>query len=219
MKKVTALIMFLVLMICTVGSAMADDFTIHSGTTFGMNIEKVTELEKQAGFAISEINFTEASNTISIRGKVATYPDALIEYIFDNNDCLVSAQYTLAVEQKKGYTKALFPDLITLLSTKYNEPDSTLHLAIRDKFLESFLSSNSLLQFSGSSIIDSCAFIGKEDNDKIIVVFPFIVSAELTAISDYLEGMFILYQQFSIEEYYNAIQSMTEESASILDDI
>ena len=106
MKRMVCTLALLLVLVLSV-SALAEEFTLHSGVKFGMTIEEVMQAEKDAGFEPTE-GTIDTQNCSEIHQKngvhieeqqVAGVDDAYIQYHFDNEGKLDSAIYNL----RRGY--------------------------------------------------------------------------------------------------------------------
>ncbi len=120
MKKIVALIVCIILIaswaVCT-----AEDFIIHSGTTFGDSIDDVKKKET------FELDSGGSSYKLSYKGNIAGYDGVVIDYYFDlNNDGkLYDAHYEMANTYHMSYKKKdvleIFNHLDELLTIKYGK--------------------------------------------------------------------------------------------------
>lgn len=55
MKRLVSLLLVVMLMLPCV-SSLAEDFTLHSGTKFGMTLEEIKEIEEKAGYTVEMTN-------------------------------------------------------------------------------------------------------------------------------------------------------------------
>lgn len=117
-KGLSILIILLVFMSSIVGSASANEFTLHSGVAFGMTTEQVIQLEQKAGFEVETSE--DDPNILKIQGKIASVESSRIKYQFANNK-LYYARYDLGSDQInrgfEGYKK-----IQESLESKYGKP-------------------------------------------------------------------------------------------------
>ena len=112
MKKVVGFILLFAVMMNS--SALAEVFTLHNGTQFGMSKEEVIELEKANGFVLEELSPSEGFERLMGKGTIASQPNSSVWYFFDTNGSLIRMNY-------------LFPDGKTFdsiedsLNKKYGE--------------------------------------------------------------------------------------------------
>lgn len=123
MKKVISILLIMsVLIVCGIGSAVSEGFTLHSNVEFGMTRDEVIKLESAAGFDVSEESDMWRGGTyIEIKGNIAGVSNARIDYIFDADDKVKEADYYMFS------TKSANGDYDTLLSAlknKYGEPNA-----------------------------------------------------------------------------------------------
>lgn len=62
MKRLVSLLLVGMLMLPCV-SSLAEDFTLHSGTKFGMTLEEIKEIETKAGYEVEETVVALSANT------------------------------------------------------------------------------------------------------------------------------------------------------------
>lgn len=87
MKKIISLVLMVVMLFSVSAFAEEEVFTLHNGTTFGMTMEEVIELEANGGFALEkEKEPLKAGNDI-LRGigTIANQKDSKIGYCFLDN--------------------------------------------------------------------------------------------------------------------------------------
>jgi len=96
MKKLLGLVLILVLLVSA--SAYAEEFTLHSGTKFGMSLDEVKKLEMQNGFSFSVSPYSDT--TLQGMGIVANQSNTTIYYSFGKSG-LSQMQYDFA--SHKGY--------------------------------------------------------------------------------------------------------------------
>ena len=123
MKKIGLLLGIMLLVICLTSTAFADAFTLHSGVMFGMTIEEVEKLEKEAGFSTEVSSYVilrdEGATELEVSGTIAGVSDATIEYIFYDNK-LVEADYRLY----SAYTTGEYNTFLSTMKNKYGEPNA-----------------------------------------------------------------------------------------------
>lgn len=83
MKKILCLVISLIVLLSSI-SALAEEFTIHSGVMFGMSIDEVISAETASGFP-AELN--DEGNQVSFEGTVAGYGAC------GNTHCIIAVQY------------------------------------------------------------------------------------------------------------------------------
>lgn len=103
MKKTASFLLSLQIIVitivfCLIASACAEPFTLHSGVSFGMSHTEVADKEKNANFEVGpyENNSWAGEMCIRINGTIAGASGAHIDYLFNNNDFLHEAIYTLS---------------------------------------------------------------------------------------------------------------------------
>ena len=125
MKKTICLLIMIISMIVSV--AVADEFTLHSGVTFGMSADEIVAKQKERGntFSMTTSGRMRNLNKISILGI-----DAEIYYDFNENGKMIRQQYSfqnvdftqLAKEFERVYGK---PDCSSLLGTQLILPEKS----------------------------------------------------------------------------------------------
>lgn len=94
MKKILSVLIFLVMLMSV--SAVAEEFTLHSGTKFGMSANEVKRLEAQNGFKFSTTPYSDTdlqgtgivanqSNTTIYYSISATQGVTQMQYVFENH--------------------------------------------------------------------------------------------------------------------------------------
>lgn len=112
MKKMLCLVISLVVILSSV-SALAEEFTLHSGVKFGMTREEVTAAEKANGFRTQE---NSSYDTLDVEGFIAGYDNSEIMYSFKDNS-MTSVHYHFGQNDDK-----VFPAVKATLISKYGEP-------------------------------------------------------------------------------------------------
>ena len=93
MKKIISLVLMVAMLFSLSAFAEEEEFTLHNGTTFGMTMEEVIEIEGNNGFVLSP---GESGNTCSGNGIIANQQGTTISYQFDENDSLWHMQYSFS---------------------------------------------------------------------------------------------------------------------------
>lgn len=94
MKRVICIVSVCIVLLAALGTASAEEFTLHSGVTFGMTIDDIKALEESKGFETSQNEFRP--NEIVISGTIAGIErGALIIYTVDEQGRLFKACYFL----------------------------------------------------------------------------------------------------------------------------
>ena len=109
-----------------------DGFTLHSGVKFGMTMDEVIEIEKNAGFDAKKENLDDmyafycsnkhSKTCVSVSGQIAGVNGASIVYHFSKYGNLEAAVYGLAHDDKAGRYDPIRSSLIK----KYGNPDSVM---------------------------------------------------------------------------------------------
>lgn len=117
MKRVYLLFLMMVLL-CTVGIATADSFTMRNGVQFGMTVSEVGKLETmpRSKETISSVYFYGY-------GEIAGIKNSAVEYHFDNNK-LKGVEIHFDDLHKSGKLTVIqdYSDINALLQGKYGEP-------------------------------------------------------------------------------------------------
>lgn len=131
MKRLGCLFLVMIL-VATTASALAEQFTLHSGVMFGMTKDEVRQVEKDAGFDVEEVKMDKMyrrncqeihlDKAISVSGQIAGVSGANIMYHFDEEGQLDSAVYNLGQANSYGAYTPIRESLIQ----KYGEPDSDM---------------------------------------------------------------------------------------------
>lgn len=82
MKKAISILLVLLVIVCGIGSTLAEDFTLHSGVSFGMTLEEIKKIEEDAGFST---DIPDNNAYLQVYGKIASIENSAINYYFDNN--------------------------------------------------------------------------------------------------------------------------------------
>lgn len=84
MKRIISLVL-MIAMLLSVSAFAEEEFTLHSGTKFGMSVDEVVKLEQEAGFDVIESTLG-TSGYLQVKGEIAGHEDAYALYYFDDND-------------------------------------------------------------------------------------------------------------------------------------
>ena len=93
MKKIISLVLMFAMLFSV--SALAEvEFTLHSGTTFGMSSQEVAQIELEKGFDM-EVYHWEDTGEYSVwgSGRIANMDKTQIRYSFTNDDSLYDLVY------------------------------------------------------------------------------------------------------------------------------
>ena len=116
MKRIIGLFLFVLVIMST--SAYAQDFTLHSGTTFGMTQEEVVLLEQSKGFFSDSVASEVKSNKIGTSGTFAGRDNGEMYYAFDSEGKVVQFHYSF-----KSGNMDDFETMNATLISKYGSPD------------------------------------------------------------------------------------------------
>lgn len=130
MKKITALMLSMVMIILSVTSASAmeirqmdGNMQFRNGITYGMTMEDVIAFENSKGnteYETSENDDAEVySRSISYSSEVGGEPATLM-YHFDQKDTLIGMDYNFASDNNKDQNK--YNKMYTSIVQKYGEP-------------------------------------------------------------------------------------------------
>lgn len=214
MKKTICICISLILLFSL--CANAEEFTLHSGVTFGMNMDEVSTIETESGFTIETGKETiiamgwhkpcgiHDSEYLTVSGTIAGY-DGEIEYHF-NNDTLESAIYFLGWGQTKGSCSSQFKEVTGKLSQKYGGPDDSLGELIERQYLDTcfYHTGIAYLPTYQMSIPASSAFKYSEEDGSVIVIYPAIIRLYFSDIF-IVELLDIEYHKYSEKEYNRAL--------------
>lgn len=114
MKRIISLTLLIVMLLSA--SAIAEDFTLHSGVRFGMSTTEVESAEKSNGFLPKS-----SDGETSVTGSIAGIKEAAIEYYYFENK-LFLANYDL------GYTYKKETDEINQLQSDYEMISDSLQM-------------------------------------------------------------------------------------------
>lgn len=115
MKRIFAIVLML-LLIC--GTACAEKFTLHNGTSFGMTAQDVIKLEQEKGFFQDADAESMARSMLRASGTFAGRENGEMCYAFDDDKELVQFHYTFkdgSLEEYAGTENSLI--------AKYGKPD------------------------------------------------------------------------------------------------
>lgn len=133
MKKLLTLVILL-LVIC-LSSSIAESFTLHSGTTFGMTMDEVIAKEAEKGFEAKQTTLyytyydddgkymRSTSSGLTVYGSMVGYSDSELEYHFDKDGHLYAAVYIFGTHDQSSYSK-----VSDLLKNKYGDSWNTWYV-------------------------------------------------------------------------------------------
>lgn len=201
-------------------SAYADDFSIHSGVTFGMDLDTVKQLEINAGNKTatgSPLIFWEtcpfhSKNNLSVDTTLAGYSGAYISYHFDDANKLQATTYVLTVSKRANGCIDSFYNTNAELSKKYGDSDNTAKLLIENELLPCCVTRCAKIHsdtYESYSFPLSDAYTFTQPDNSIVVIYPFVLRA--TVINSTWEVFGIYYQSYSAEEYQSAAGTMSDD--------
>lgn len=150
MKKIASILMILV-MLFSVSAFGEEEFTLHSGTKFGMTMDEVRSIEEAAGFTVPQ----GASNKmLQIDGQVAGYSGTIYYYFTDNeNGTLDRMEYMFS-------DSSIYETMEKALEKKYGPTD---YNSLRGISLPSFTVNNEEYSFN-------TRFAPRADSDDITIL-------------------------------------------------
>ena len=125
-----------VALIMSLSFAVAEDFSLHSGITFGMTRDEVRSIEQSKGYTVKneELKYTyydksgkymyATSTGLRIDGSMAGLSDSTLYYYFDNSGKLFASVYDFngEIENPKNYVSHFMNNYVTIqdqLEKKY----------------------------------------------------------------------------------------------------
>ena len=226
MKKTLSL--FLILFIaCIVSISSAEEFTLHSGITFGMTMDQVMTCEKSAGFKPEKKTLTQKSDAteegsfyfcskkhladyIYVEGQIAGQKDAAIRYHFNSKKQLDAAVY----EFFGG--KAMYKTLRESLIKKYGEAFDTSLINIWLKYLHP--DALNIFQYSAQYVnVDyhsADSWLIPQDNGDYILIIG--LCGRLMSKYDWI---YIGYQRFGKTEVQKVLEEAKIETQNAVDQL
>ena len=205
MRKTILVILFIALLsVCVIGSALDEDFTLHSGVKCGMTEQEISSLEGNAGFKLKDVFVLSSTPMKKISGQVAGIQDSEIIYAFDSNGHMFASTYSL------GGTYASFdPDYSVVeqaLIEKYGEPDNSWFPAVVSvSSYEPFNYFISWGNFSAGLPEKYSSWLIKADDESYVVIVHYYAYGGAST-SFHIIG----YQQFSANEIDTIKQTVDE---------
>lgn len=95
MKKIISLLLMVAMLFGVSAFAAEEEFTLHSGTTFGMSVDEVVKLEKDAGFNVEKGEQKAAEgmglafsveSSVRATGKIAGFDNTTAYYSFEDGE-------------------------------------------------------------------------------------------------------------------------------------
>ena len=213
MKKMLCLVISLVVLLSTV-SALAEEFTIHSGVMFGMTREEVITLETDAGFEV-----IESEEYITVKGKIASIDKSAIRYYFEEN-ALTTAWYRLGGTHSDVGDSTYDPDSFDVvedaLVSKYGEPnfDTQVLDSIASEYdidgLNKYLIGGVYRDYG---VAGWSNWLFPVDEDTYLFIDHHLFSGELKGAGGLSVGYHTLcYQMMDAAEVESVIQSIADEN-------
>lgn len=106
MKKMISLVLMVAMLFSVSAFAEAEEFTLHSGTKFGMSVAEVVEIEQNAGFDV-RTSTLETDGFLQVKGKIAGHDDASAAYYFTDDDTLYRMYYRFSENDFQAMENAL----------------------------------------------------------------------------------------------------------------
>lgn len=233
MKRIVSLIVVLCLLLSA--TCFAEDFTLHSGTTFGMTVDEVMEAERKQGF---EPKVIERKNSFAPEGikRVSVHPELLagqedgeVVFFFDD-DRLTSCFYSFSWYEVKGLLALdwsipadAYESLLAKLKEKYGAA-----LTGGDKYIDFGTAAYDAYdwyphykQFMGCTeieIMDSCQWLVEAD-DKLVQIVIMYEKCYISNIGTYMGDVIISYNIVSADEYEKVMEEAEKKTQSANDDL
>ena len=131
MKKLISILLAMIIAMASV-SALAEEFTLHSGTKFGMSLDEVKSIETSNGYTVENTSlkyafydtdgkyYSKATNALQIKGTMAGIENSTLSYYFNDNNELFAAVYKFGPLVHEGNIVE-YADIQNTLSQKYSE--------------------------------------------------------------------------------------------------
>jgi len=229
MKRQICLILSFLCLFSCIKVAIADQYVIHNGVSFGDSKNEVLEKEKSAGLLLEEHNSSEViicpyhSILWKMKTKIAGYDDANLFYHFDSNDKLVSCVYALYSSKIKDDVVSNFNSVNSMLMTKYGENDVLLNTAITNDYLDicAYHQQDSIIEgmkgFATVETLESNSFSVLQDNGDVVAINICIRELNLAGIMLY--NLYINYALIDSNTYNTTINSMSFDGQKAYDDL
>lgn len=221
MKRTISILVLLTLLICLIGSAMADPFTLHSKVIFGMTPDEVSSYEKDAGFTLSdkEIKYGTSKAKLAkiVEGTIAGLAGSEIHYYFDKDNNLYSATYWLG--SIFNSTRAEYESLDAALVKKYGA-SSDIYLPIVERIgFESndYLSEWGLSRKNSKVYPQYSSWLIQQDDGSYVAIVHYYESATVMGID--MTFHILGYQLYSADEINNELNTINNEIDQRNDDI
>ncbi len=226
MKKAMISIVVVLILVSSL-SALADDFTIHSGVSFGLTEKEVSDLEESNGFTVETKYIGEWLYGLSkglvppvdsaienrfgkteskcISGSIAGFENSSIMYFF-SDDKLYSSIYHFG----DTTDSTRYPTLLKTLSDKYGTPVGESHSYLDfpkpgNTAITVYAAFDGLGMFD-CSVNDMAQWVIPTDDGYInIILLDFVASRH--------EEVYLSYSYMSAEEYDTFINNKIDEQA------
>lgn len=131
MKKLISMLLAIIISMASV-SAFAEEFTLHSGTKFGMTRDEVKAIETSKGYTVENTSlkysfydtdgeyYFKETNALKIKGSMAGVENSNLYYYFNDNNELFAAVYKFGEFANNNNVGEYF-DIQNTLSQKYSE--------------------------------------------------------------------------------------------------
>ena len=206
-----------IVLLLSLATANAENFTIHNGVSFSMPKEEVILLEEKEGFILTEEK-SEHYSSKTIRwtsncGKIAGVEDSKVSYYFDYEDNLFAASYDLGSGNYQGELEPAFSTVENALKSKYGDPEKELPpFAISIGFAPSdYLEYNYSALYNYSSFGNSYSTWTIQQEDGSCVVIAHIKDVLLSG-KYHMYYNVVGYQWYSAEEIANELANMTRDA-------
>ena len=128
MKKAISILLVLSVIICGIGSAIAEDFSVRNGIQFGMSVDEVKKIEKDNGLDDNDMYLDGLSNDgtwyqVAYITSIAGIEDSRVIYKFDKDSKKLAAiDYNLGSNLDDETALSLLLLMKQNLADKYGEP-------------------------------------------------------------------------------------------------
>lgn len=224
MKKILCLVISMAALLSSV-SALAEEFSIHSGVMFGMSADEIRMLEDNAGFEIVEISendvildtIGEDESITNIEGKIAGIDDSSIYYITNNDSGLFSAQYNF---RSKNYDQVVadYPIIQQALENKYGpSTDMWASICLYDLNYRPFDTLKITATWGPVGLKDFDTWEIQLEDGSYIIIIHYISSLTLSNSTSYFHQ--IGYQRFEEDEISVILNELQENQSQLNEDL
>jgi len=225
MKKAVSIFLVLTILMASIWGASAEEFTIHSGTTFNMTIDEVIEAEKTAGFSPKRESggsketfyFCKGKHSdeyVYVKGQIAGQQDSRIIYHFDNETGILNAAvYTFYYSGTKVYQT-----LRNTLINKYGEPFDFSTINVWLKYLKPD-ALNVLMYascYANVTYYNGDSWLVPQDNGDYVLIIS--ICARING-AGWEDCSYIGYQYYSKSEVESALDNEKKDLNQINDDL